>query len=113
MPDLALHQLIFIPKTETDFKKRLKGKEVKGKAIFNYFLLEKTLTKVQTSVHWNEDVFDAETHVQVRLLSDAVIPAFKKQSFAKKFELKNFGPHMIYDGIMGKNKGKCSFNNLF
>ena len=63
MPPMKVHQVLFIPKTESNFPKILKGK--------SDFCNEwdgDDIPYQNTAFHWNKKIFDSDTHVKVRLL---------------------------------------------
>ena len=88
MPQMKIHQVLFIPKTESNFPKILQGKgenlnEDDGDDI----------PYQNTAFHWNKKIYDPETHVKVRLMYELnLIIFFRINSDFKHYDFEN-GKH--------------------
>lgn len=119
MPDLKVHQVIYIPKTESKFGKLLK-KQTPSTEELKEGQFEKIsdsdyndMPPQDSSYHTRDDIFDPETHVKVRVLFDRYIKGLSNTSdkATSKFELGDLSVSKIYNKIMGNDTSHSSIKD--
>lgn len=74
---VKIHEVLYLPKIETDFKSLHKAtfsKDVNYDSKVDEVLFASNLESKETMFHCKESEFDPNTHVQVRLLSNVNLP---------------------------------------
>jgi hypothetical protein len=80
LPSVKSHKLIYIPKTESDFKTLLQNAKSNNANFSTYdtdlnkVVLEDPLPSSETMFHLDSSKFNTESQVQVRFLADCELP---------------------------------------